>query len=254
MNRLTRIIAKSRWIQRFPPSFRSRLLKALSFVPTEAVTLRDSWRTLSDWRSERALRKFGYYTRLIFYQKDLRHPLPPVRARIPIEITQATELDVGAMMELRPDQADTLFFSRLRSGARCFLAKVDGKIIGHNWITSTELDDGLLVFLPNPGDVYCFDAYVEDKFRGNLIHGELLYRMLREAQLSGSKMAYTSVDSSNVDSRKLHLRSGWKEIGTQLVFFPWETEGAVLGPPGSPLRLGGRPTGMKPPDQRASST
>ena len=252
MNRLTRIIARSRWIQRFPPTFRSRLIKALSFVPTRKVTLRDSWRALSDARLERTLRKFGYYTRLIFYQKDLRQPLAPIRARIPIEVTQATELDVTAMMDLRPDQADTQFSARLRSGARCFLAKVNGKVIGHNWITSTELDDGLLRFCPNPGDVYCFDAYVEDKFRGNLIHGELHYRMLQEAQLSGSKVAYTCVDSSNLDSRKLHLRSGWKEIGTQLIFFPWATVGAVLGPPGSPLRLGGRPTGMQDPGQAGS--
>ena len=252
MNRLTRIIAKSRWLQRFPPTYRSRLLKALSFVPTGKVTLRESWRAFSDWRLERALRKFGYYTRLIFYQKDLGQPLASVRARIPIEVSQATELDVNAMMELRPDQADTQFFTRLRSGARCFLAKVDGKIIGHNWITSTELDDGLLRFYPNPGDVYCLDAYVENKFRGNLIHGELLYRMLQEAQLSGSKVAYTCVDSSNVDSRKLHLRSGWEEIDTQLIFFQWATIGAVLGPPGSPLRLGGRPTGMQDPGQAGS--
>ena len=252
MNRLTRIVARSRWLQRFPPTVRSRLVKALSFVPTGKVTLRDSWRAFSDWRLERALRKFGYYTRLIFYQKDLRQPLTPVRARIPIEVTQATEFDVSEMMNLRPDQSDTLFFARLRSGARCFLAKVGGKIIGHNWITSTELDDGLLRFCPNPGDVYCLDAYVENKFRGNLIHGELLYRMLQEAQLSGSKVAYTCVDSSNVDSRKLHLRSGWIEIGTQLIFFPWATAGAVLGPPGSPLRLGDRPTGMKAPGQGGS--
>ena len=184
---------------------------------------------------------------------DLRQPLPPVRARIAIEVTQATELDVAGMVGLRPDQSDTQFFTRLRSGAQCFLAKVDGTIIAHNWITSTEWNDGLFLFLPNPGDVYCFDAYVKDKFRGNLIHGELLYRMLQEAQLSGSKVAYTCVDSSNVDSRKLHLRSGWVEIGTQLIFFPWAPPGAVLGPPGSPLRLGSRPPGMKGPDNGPSS-
>jgi L-amino acid N-acyltransferase YncA len=252
MNRLIRIVARSRWIQGFPPKVRSRLVKALSFVPSRKVALRDTWRAISDWRLERALRKFGYYTRLIFYKKDLCQPLTPVRARIPIEVAQATEFDLSEMMDVRPDQSDTQFLARLRSGARCFLAKVDGKIIGHNWITSTELDDGLLRFYPNPGDVYCLDAYVEDQFRGNLIHGELLYRMLQDAQLSGSKAAYSCVDSSNLDSRKLHLRSGWREIGTQLIFFPWATAGTVLGPPDSPLRLGDRPTGMKDPAHQGS--
>jgi hypothetical protein len=200
-------------MQRLPPKMRERSQMILSLMPVGiGGAVREYRRALGHFVLRLIFRPLGDYSRVVIYRKDLTLPLTSILARVPIEVTQAIEADVPELLAVRPGYSEAMLKERFAAGARCFLARIGPRVVACNWYTTDALEDDPFDFSPGPGEIYCFDAFTAEEFRGHGIHGELLYRMLLDAQMSGCTVAYTWVETRNINSWKTHFRSGWEEF------------------------------------------
>lgn len=161
------------------------------------------------------------------YEKDLSKPLSPFTARVEVIIGEATPADIEqvvATIAVRsPHQADRIrqgILDRLRRGARCFVAKIDGRVVHHNWLIFDRVESwpaSSRSVLGN-NEAYCTDAYTVEDWRGRAIHTEVLYRMLSHLQQAGYHRAYTAVEAANEASWKTHVRLGWTLCGIAVHF------------------------------------
>lgn len=145
------------------------------------------------------------------YHYDLTRPLPEARAEIPVEITRATPDDVDAAVKVagRP-------VNRLEDGLACFVASVDGRFAAWNWTRFRSGDDEGNTIHLGPGEIYTFDAYTVEEFRGRKIHGATLAYMLRTAAEDGCTGAWTMASALNRRSWKTMSRIGWRLSGCVL--------------------------------------
>jgi len=171
------------------------------------------------------VRPFGQFDLSVVYAMDLTQPLKEFKARIPIGISHADEDDIDELLDMNPYHNRQVIAGRLRAGAKCFVARIDGRIIGFNWIGFNSVRDDEFNVRLKQNDVYCLDARVAENFRGMGIHTELLFAMLVYSRHCGFKTAYTRVSAMHRDSWKTHLRLGWREVGTTYFFNPHSNNG-----------------------------
>jgi hypothetical protein len=161
------------------------------------------------------------------YAKDLSHPLTEVPAKVAVDIGLATEAEleqVAQMMATGTGLPDPrIVHERLRHGARCFVARMDGIVVHSNWLIFDRMQywlDDDVGHLLGPDEVYCTDGNTIEAARGRAIHTEVLYRMLLFLQQAGYRRAYTIADHANQDSWKTHVRLHWQLSGLALHFRP----------------------------------
>ena len=154
----------------------------------------------------------------MIYRKNLEDPLPRLRARAPIRVTQATldEIDAIAAINPGPEDLSSLYRRRLSGGYRCFVARIEGEPVAYNWLLATRgtmIDyDGQVIRI-GEGEVFCTDAFTAEAWRGRAIHTELLLRMLEWAREEGFRTAWTKVDATLRRSWKTHERLKWSRTG-----------------------------------------
>lgn len=170
--------------------------------------------------ARRLVRPFGIFDLSVVYAMDLRHPPEPYHAAVPIEIAVAGPADVDEIVALNPYHDRSVITGRMKAGAKCFVARIGGRIVGFNWIAVGRVRDDDFQVTLGDGEVYCLDARVVPEYRGNGIHTALLFAMLDHARSLGFAVAYTRVSAMHRDSWKTHLRLGWREIGTTFFFRP----------------------------------
>jgi hypothetical protein len=172
--------------------------------------------------ARRALRPIGWLDYSVVYRLDLRQPLTPFKARIPIDVVIASDAELDEIQPITgsPFHASALLQQRANTGSKCLLAKQDGKIVGFNWTTFGVVYDEFYRITLDPQDAYCMDAHTIEPYRGNAIHTELLYRCLDYAKSQNAQHAYTRVSAMNVASWKSHLRLGWVEVGRTYLLWP----------------------------------
>ena len=155
-----------------------------------------------------ALRAF----RLNERHEEWQTPLP-VRAR------QATQQDVCALADMRPEYRAELLRTRLRRGHRCFLSTLGDSVAACIWACQREAHlahaDLALKLLQN--EVYTYDAFVLPGYRGKRVRPPAWNALLDYYQEQGVQMG---IDCA-VRGRK-----------------PWGTDKRYLVATISTLRLG----------------
>ena len=186
----------------------------------------------------------------VLYRKDLTAPLVPSSARVPVEVTLASEadLDEAARLPGAPHkQRAERFRSWLRRGDnKCFVAKVGPTIVAYDWLCLREVssDGGYSVVLKD-GDVYGHNGYTARGWRGNAILGELQNWWMLFAQQAGYRTAYSWVSAANTRSAKVLRRRGWEVSGTMfLIRERWAERACVWRLSGSVYPISGRGTGL----------
>jgi GNAT superfamily N-acetyltransferase len=179
--------------------------------------------------TRRMSRPVGLLDYSVVYRRDLSLRLQPFRARIPITVRIATDDELESIQGITNSayHRAAVLRERARTGSKCFLGLIDGKIVAFNWIAFGQVDDELYRIRLDPLDAYCIDAHTIEPYRGQAIHTELLSRLLEYAKTEGLRHAYTRVSAMNVASWKSHLRLGWEEVGRTFVFKP-HREGSRL--------------------------
>lgn len=190
----------------------------------------------------RGLARLGSAHVWLVFRKDLQRPLPPVQARVPVDIGLADASQVDAIAALADDDAERaatdarIYRDRLRAGSLCFIARVGGRIVAFNWLRlHGAIGAAGVPMVLRHDEVYTTDAYTADDCRGQGIHPALNHAMLAFAQRKGHRTAYTMVRADNASSLVTMRRVGWTLSGTLLVFEPrWaqdQLRWLVLGSP-----------------------
>jgi len=150
------------------------------------------------------------------YHRDLRSELTQVRSEVPVEMVRAAPEDVREAALLAGPQFVEPFRARLDDGMACFVAKLDGRIVGYNWTRyESGIDEGDVIHL-RPGEIYTTDCLIDERFRGKRIHGVTLAHMLQVAKDAGYVDAYTMRSELKRASRKGLPSLGWQVSGRYL--------------------------------------
>ncbi len=222
--------------------------------------------------AESVLRRLGSVKILLMFGKDLAGPLPDYRPGVKLTVEPAGEQDMDELAAIveadDPSLADEMagfYRQRLEGGSICFVARVDGVIVGSNWIrvrTAVGADDLRMFF--GSDEIYTTDAFTAPDWRGKGIHPALNHALLAFAQRQGYRRAYTMVLAENDQSLRTMPRFGWEHTGTILFFRPLGSKANsiwhVAGDP-YPMPVGRRkraPSGLrielaKPPLQASTS-
>jgi GNAT superfamily N-acetyltransferase len=150
------------------------------------------------------------------YHRDLRGDLTQAVSEVPVVMSRATEDDVREAALMAGPQFVQPFLARLSDGMACFVAKLDGKVVGYNWTRyESGLDEGDVIEL-GPGEVYTTDCLIDPALRGKRIHGVTLGHMLQVAKELGYVDAYTMRSELKRASRKAMPGLGWRVSGRYL--------------------------------------
>ena len=151
---------------------------------------------------------------------DLTQPMPEAVADAPLEarVASRTEVleEVARLLQPPDPSKRALFARRLDCGFRCFVGRVDGRVVAYNWTQYKPGEDAGTYVDLRPGEVHCLDAYTAVDFRGKNIHAALLREMLLFNAGLGCRYAYSRVSSTNRRSPKAHRRLGWERTGRVL--------------------------------------
>ena len=170
-----------------------------------------------------AVRPLGYVEFTDVYSIDPRVPPPrPSLLGYSIEHAQDNEIDYICDLLTR-DQPAHVVRARWREGHHCFVAKIDGRVVGYDWIAFSSVQEQEYRIELQSSDAYCLDAYTVPEHRGKGVHYALLFALLQHAAQSGKTRVFTAVSLYNVNSWKSHLRMGWQRQYTIGYFRPYFT-------------------------------
>jgi GNAT superfamily N-acetyltransferase len=171
------------------------------------------------------------------YEKDLTKPPAAVPARAAIRVVEATEGDIDELAARVLQCSDrgreqglderkrvyALVRERLRKGQRCFVAKIDGRIVHYNWLGDESLNEPPRSFVALNGrkrdrkEIFVEDAFTAESWRGMGIHTAVQHEILNAARDAGYRYAYAVVPVQNRSSWKAHERNRW--VLTAKVFY-----------------------------------
>src|SRR3989339_913357 len=205
------------------------------------------------WRALKlCLLPFGTIGMVELCRKDLTKPLDEKHAAVPVDIDQAYASDVDelvALVEKRYGPVKNIeWYSRLgirgtildrfQHGAKCFVARIDGKSVHYNWIFfhHQEWVPGTKRYINlKDGEAFCDDGFTLEPWRGKSIHMAVNFRMLLFLKQAKYLHAYTVVSSYNKSSQKALSRINWEFFCTMLFFTPrwakrtwvWQFKGEI---------------------------
>ena len=190
----------------------SRVRFAMSAV--RAVARSEGWEGL--WKRCRwRLFSRGHFGR---WEIDLTGwaPLPPPSG--PVEIRRVSP---DELTRLRRDAGEPLsseFYADVLHGARCcYVAWCEGKVAHVSWLFTSE--DRTRQVRLRPGEVELNFAYTVPTFRGRGLLAAVETAMLREAQRTGMKRAYTHVAVENEPSARGVRKTGFTLTGVVTVIW-----------------------------------
>jgi GNAT superfamily N-acetyltransferase len=181
------------------------------------------WSSESYKRARRAAaeltRPFRRLEFCIIYRYDLTQPIDAFDAGVEVESGQASteEVERAVLVRRPPDPSlHEMFKWRLGSGCVCFVARAGSKLVAYNWIRLRPgPDEGDMIALAK-GEVYSFDLYVDENWRGNRIYTALGTQARVFCKRQGYTTAYSRVSVTNRKSQKAIRRGGWKPTGVVL--------------------------------------
>jgi GNAT superfamily N-acetyltransferase len=133
---------------------------------------------------------------------------------------------------------------RFERGEICFAAVHEGKIVSYCWMAQGKIgiEEIDLAVSTQPDEVYLYDAYTLDEWRGKGLYPAVLKEMVIYAGLCGFSRTLIFVAANNTASRRGVLKAGFVEFEVATYF-------SILGIPfyrySEPLH-GQRPAVFKP--------
>lgn len=110
--------------------------------------------------------------------------------------------------------------TRYATGATCFVARRDGRIVHYNWVFEQVFEGAEAVIELGPGEAHCDNGFTTVDSRGKGVHAAVNSRMLQFLRERGNHVAYTRFTTDNVSSKKALQKVGWDFYGELAVFTP----------------------------------
>jgi len=184
------------------------------------------------WRAvKKCLSPQGSLGIIIFYKKDLNHPLREIRSKVELSVTESSKSDIEQVITLKASREGRSeielqgeILQRFRRGDKCFVGKIGTEIVHYNWISfhCSDIVAGRFIHLKND-EAFCYDGFTVEAWRGRAIHPEVNYRMLLHLQQTGYRRAYTHHEAETISSKKGLQLLRWESYGTILYFIPCRT-------------------------------
>ena len=161
--------------------------------------------------------------RLTFFESDLERPLPPIPARVPLELRTAGPDELES---LRPDLgrlriAATEAETRLARGDTLFLAVADGEVTSVSWLSQVPawIDEAGIWLHPGPGEAAVYGGGTLASRRGEGIAPALWRYVEQWGHAHGLTRLISWVQADNVQSVKTTLRLGRRPARTVRVLW-----------------------------------
>ena len=153
------------------------------------------------------------------FRKDLTGALERLDTDEGIEIGPASmeeiEQAATAVGHRRPGLGE-MFRWRVETGCMCFVARAGSKLVGYDWIRLRPGPDGGDMIALGEGELYSFDLYVDENWRGHRVApalGTQAHLWLKE---QGYQTSYARVSVLNRKSVRNNRRCGWAASGLVL--------------------------------------
>ena len=161
---------------------------------------------MSDW----------HYRRVVLMECRLDRPLPEVTARVPLRMTLLAPDDLSHFAAFRPDLDPEVIRRRLAEGHRCFAAWHEDRIVHAGWATTgrawVEFLDCELPLAP--GDVYQFDSYTLEDYRGSGVAGARVAWMARYFREARARRLLAAVWPGNKAAFRPLEKAGYRACGS----------------------------------------
>ena len=152
---------------------------------------------------------------LCLFDVDLPNAeLPPCEVRM--EVTYPI-LDTAAWAQ-QPNKGHItdrhLFQARLDRGEQFWTAQQDDRIVSYIWATkaSVEIGEIYAVVRPREDEIYLYDAFTFDAYRGRNLYPAVLQQILVHGRKTGLRRALIFVLSDNIASIRGVKKAGFKEF------------------------------------------
>jgi hypothetical protein len=153
------------------------------------------------------------------FRKDLTRQLERMETDADIEIgpasTQEVEQAAVAIGHRRPATHE-VFRWRMETGCLCLVARAGSTLVGYDWIRFRPGPDDADTIALSQGDVYSFDLYVDENWRGHRVAAALLTQSHIFLKGQGYKSLYARVSVFNRKSVRNSRRSGGTPSGLVL--------------------------------------
>lgn len=147
--------------------------------------------------------------------------LPPHRGRS-IEVQEATPASVD---DLPVDRPRAVLAARFAQGARCLVARTQGRFLGFIWfVVGPYVEDEVrCVFEPRPAaaSAWDFDVFVAPAARFSLTLPRLWDEANKQLAGAGVRWSMSRISAFNMDSLTAHRRLGAVVVGSATFFCAW---------------------------------
>ena len=152
---------------------------------------------------------------LCLYDFSHTDEIPPSEARIEVEhiILEATSENRHLISDV---QGESMTARRFERGEKCFVALEDGKAVSYIWgargvVGVEEIDKAVK---PGPKEIYLYDAFTLEPWRGRNLYPSVLRRALEYAEGLGLTRSLIFVEASNTPSRRGVDKAGFIQFQT----------------------------------------
>jgi len=156
------------------------------------------------------------YRRVLLVEKLLDAPIPPVVARLPVDVDVMRESEVDEYLAFRPDVDAADVRRRLEAGDLCFVARHQGRIVHAAWSVSGRARIDFLgrEFRLAPDEVYTDESHTLPSFRGLDIAAARSAHTRRYYQEAGYRRSLAIVFPESRPACRAVAKLGYRPLGT----------------------------------------
>lgn len=155
------------------------------------------------------------YRRLILFELALRDPAPLHTARVGLTMGLLDPDQVEEYLAFRPDDGADAVLARLRGGHRCFVSRLDGRLVHTSWTARERMWSWYLERdIPLSEDETCtYDSFTEPSVRGLGIGSAQRAYMASHLREEGFRRLLSTIYPENRPSLRMVEKLGYRRIG-----------------------------------------
>ena len=150
---------------------------------------------------------------------DLDQPVPAVKPLIEASFSLVRKESIPELVIAMRPATSAEIKKRFEAGRRCYVAKVESKIVTYGWVSFDEESIGELNLLLKlfPGEAYIWNCATLSTFQGNHLYSALLTYILEDLSREKFHRVWIGADLENVASQRGIARAGFKYIADLVV-------------------------------------
>jgi hypothetical protein len=156
-----------------------------------------------------------FYRRVVVFSRAVDGAYPQIHSSLPTAISVLQEEDLLEYQRFRTEQNLQMIRKRLTAGDRCFLVRVEGRIVHSGWIATQIKQDPYLrcTLTLQPGDIFLYDHYTAPAFRSRGLSIAREIHILKHYLSEGYRRSVAIVAIENKPAFRPFEALGYRPIG-----------------------------------------